>query len=403
MTMRRIRKPGWGPVIGAVLTILLGVGPAPSQDLQSRVEYLSDPSLAGRRSGTPGAAEAAAYILEQFETLGLDSEYQQIDAGRRNVVARLGDSEPHIIVGAHYDGQGGRNPGASDNAAGVAVMLELAGAFAAAPPAASIVFVAFDDEEQGLNGSRFYAANPRYPLEDTRAVVILDTMGRSFVDLDQWALIVLGTERSTALATIVADHRDQDTMAIGTDLIGARSDFAPFATRGVPYLFFTNATHADYHGTGDTPDRIRFDELADDVATIRAVITDIAALDEDPVFLDTPEYPPLEANALGEMLTRVEESRAVDDDFRVLFADARRRLEADPGRVNLRLATELLLGAATPRFSFFSLAYMLAPLYESEGAPDLALAAYRAALDVAPDAGTRAGVESRIEDLARSD
>jgi hypothetical protein len=36
------------------------------------------------------------------------------------------------------------------------------------------------------------------PLDGTRAAVILDTMGRSFIDLAQWSLIAMGTERSPA-------------------------------------------------------------------------------------------------------------------------------------------------------------------------------------------------------------
>jgi hypothetical protein len=368
--------------------------------LEATVERLADDDFAGRRSGTPGAREAAEYLRDRFALMGLEVAFQDIDTDRRNVVARLGESSEHIIVGAHYDGQGGANPGASDNAAGIAVMLELAGQFSDSPPGLSIVFIAFDDEEQGLNGSRFYASNPVYPLADTRAVVILDTMGRGFLDLDETPLIVLGTEQSGALAEIVSAKTTGDAIAIGTDLIGARSDFAPFAARRVPYLFFTHATHEDYHGRGDTAERIRYGSLRQASSVIRDVVLAIARLSVRPVYASDPVYPPGEADSLLGILSLVEEQRPdVASRFGVLFDDARARLADNPTRLNLRLATELLLAAATPRFAFFSLAYVLGPLYETEANTAAALAAYREAVRWAPDATMRGSIQERIDSL----
>ena len=73
-----------------------------------------------------------------------------------------------LIVSAHYDGvgddgpagEGGdRLPCATDNAAGVAVILELARLLASSPqrPQRSIIFAALDAEEVNAVGSRFYA------------------------------------------------------------------------------------------------------------------------------------------------------------------------------------------------------------------------------------------------------
>ncbi|TVQ08662.1 MAG: M28 family peptidase [Leptolyngbya sp. DLM2.Bin27] len=65
-------------------------------------------------------------------------------------------SRPPILVGAHYDSVPG-SPGADDNATGVAVLLELARAFAAQPGKSPLRLVAFDLEELGFVGSRHYA------------------------------------------------------------------------------------------------------------------------------------------------------------------------------------------------------------------------------------------------------
>lgn len=404
------------------LAVVLLVGlPAPAQQatpappamvdhLQRVIDRLTDPALGGRRAGTEGNRAAADFIFEEFDSLGLDVRFQPLDAGRRNVVARF-DPPPnaagrlsendHIVVGAHYDGQGAGMPGASDNAAGVAVMLRLARGLVANPLPIPVVFVAFDDEEQGLNGSRFYARYPALPLAGARAAVILDTMGRSFIDLEQWSLIAIGTERSHALARIVDARSTPETILLGTDLIGARSDFAPFAERRVPYVFFTNATHEDYHGPDDGPEQIRYDELARDAALIGGVLDDIGLLENAPVYLEEPVYPDDEAARLEMMMDLVEAERgSLPESYAVLFDDVRDRFAGEPSRVELRLATEILLVAATPRFAFFPLGFTIGPLYESEGRTEEALAAYREALRLAPDPATRLLMEAKVEALS---
>lgn len=72
---------------------------------------------------------AAVYLESQLSGLGLKVESQRFTArGRpyRNLVVRLGPDTPEVmVVGAHYD-VAGEQPGADDNASGVAGLLELA-------------------------------------------------------------------------------------------------------------------------------------------------------------------------------------------------------------------------------------------------------------------------------------
>src|SRR5207245_9294882 len=93
----------------------------------------------------------------------------------------------------------------------------------------SVVAIAFDDEGQGLNGSRYYSDHPLYPLENAQAAIIFDTMGRQFMDLSTWTMFVLGAEYSKELAAVVQKRSRPEMFVVGTDLIGPRSDFAPFA------------------------------------------------------------------------------------------------------------------------------------------------------------------------------
>jgi Zn-dependent M28 family amino/carboxypeptidase len=108
----------------------------------------------------------------------------------RNVLGLLPGSDPDyrdeiVNIGAHYDHLG-RDPdgtiynGATANASGVAAMLEIARLWQAQGfrPARSVLFAAWDDEEQGWLGSRYYVRNPACPLDRTVAMLNLDMVGR---------------------------------------------------------------------------------------------------------------------------------------------------------------------------------------------------------------------------------
>ncbi len=384
------------------LVSLLSLSAVSVDRIKSTVEWLSDPALDGRKSQSPGASATADYLYERFTELGLSAELQDIGPGRRNVVARWGTAAAHVVIGAHYDGQGFGYRSASDNAAGVAVMLELARELRDVELPVSLVFIAFDDEERGLNGSRYYTRSPVYPLEEARAVIIMDTMGRSFVDLERWTLVVFGTEFSPELASIVERRRTPEMLLLGTDLLGPRSDFAPFAANQVPYLFFTNATHKDYHGGGDIPERLRYDRLQADAETIKQVVVDVASTGNAPTYLDAPVYPEAEYEQLSSFLDEIEnEHDDLSPAYTVMFADLRERLEADPTRENLALAITIMLSAATPRVSSFALSYLIGPLYESEGKRDIAVAVYTEAIKWTPNPFARKSLEEKIQSLKR--
>jgi Zn-dependent M28 family amino/carboxypeptidase len=96
--------------------------------------------------------------------------------------------DEYVIYMAHWDHFGrslapgpGGDPvyhGAVDNATGVAGILEIAKAFAAArrPPDRSVVFIALTAEESGLLGSAYYGANPVFPLAATAAAINIDAL-----------------------------------------------------------------------------------------------------------------------------------------------------------------------------------------------------------------------------------
>ncbi|MBE9039989.1 M28 family peptidase [Oscillatoriales cyanobacterium LEGE 11467] len=84
--------------------------------------------------------------------------------------------KPPILVGAHYDGVPG-SPGADDNATGIAVLLEMARAFATEAIAYPIRLVAFDLEEYGLLGSTAYAETLVREGRQLRLMLSLEMLG----------------------------------------------------------------------------------------------------------------------------------------------------------------------------------------------------------------------------------
>jgi Zn-dependent M28 family amino/carboxypeptidase len=83
---------------------------------------------------------------------------------------------PPILIAAHYDAVP-ETPGADDNATGVAVLLELARAFAIKPPRFPVRLIAFDLEEFGLLGSTAYAIQLQQNQQSLRLMLSLEMLG----------------------------------------------------------------------------------------------------------------------------------------------------------------------------------------------------------------------------------
>ncbi len=123
--------------------------------------YTSDGD--SRESGAAGYTGAQQNIYDLFSSFGLDTSLQSGSISGTpytNVVGvHYGTTNPDqiYVIGAHYDSVG--NPGADDDASGVAGVLEAARILSQYDSAATIVFVAFDSEEDGLIGSQGYVSS----------------------------------------------------------------------------------------------------------------------------------------------------------------------------------------------------------------------------------------------------
>jgi Zn-dependent M28 family amino/carboxypeptidase len=166
-----------------------------------------------------------------------------------NVIAKREGSDPKlkgeaVIYSAHYDhlgivpGMAGDNiyNGAQDNATGVAILLEIARAFAEAPqsPARSVYFASVTAEEQGLRGSEYLGLHPPIPAKDISLDLNYDDVPPLGVPEQ---VNVSGAERTTFYPTVERTAKEFGLAIVPDSQPGAghyyRSDHFSFARAGV--------------------------------------------------------------------------------------------------------------------------------------------------------------------------
>ena len=167
-----------------------------------------------------------------------------------NVIGRITGSDPklrdeYVVLMGHLDHLGIRPEregdkiynGALDNAAGTAMLLEVARAFGkdAKKPRRSLLFVASTAEEKGLLGAEGFANDPSVPIGSIVSVVDLD---QPMLLYDFTDVIAFGGDHST-MGAVIAKAAAQAGVKVAVDPMPAqtifvRSDHYTFVKRGVP-------------------------------------------------------------------------------------------------------------------------------------------------------------------------
>ena len=264
-------------------------GPVIDQSaLMTDMQTLASAPYAGRLTGTPGNRLAQQYLTQRFQQIGLAPfgasyamplSFTHTDAkgaatqypSALNLVGHIkGTLHPErvMLVSAHYDHLGVRDGvtyfGADDNASGVGAMLAIATWFRANPPQNTIVFAAFDAEELGHQGARAFLKAPPFPIGQLKLNLNLDMVSRN----DKNEIFAAGTSYTPSLKPLVAavaagsplkvklGHDRPAMLAGGLEDWTDSSDHAPFHAAGIAFLYFGVEDHADYHGGGDTADKI---------------------------------------------------------------------------------------------------------------------------------------------------
>lgn len=240
-------------------------------------EVSSDfPSVASLESRIDETLEPTSFELQNVNA-SLASTIDSKEILGKNVVAEFPGAGPlaneTIVIGAHYDhvGMGGSGSlapgtfaihnGADDNGSGTVTMLELAYRLSQieAENRRRIVFIAFTAEEKGLLGSKHYAREPRFPLEDTAAMINLDMVGRLS---EEEGLTVFGTGTAPSFDPLVDRWNESAGLKVRKDPSGyGPSDHTSFYEKGIPVLFFFTGLHSDYHRPSDDFHKINLDGM----------------------------------------------------------------------------------------------------------------------------------------------
>lgn len=314
-----------------------------AEELVVHVDYMARPERGGRAPRSYGSWQVRKHIAARYQAAGLkpfgDAKgFDQKFIIGTNVVGVLPGSDPKlahefVVVTSHYDHlgkhDGEMHPGAADNAAGMAVLLEVAEHLSLAEnrPRRSVVFAAFDCEETGLLGSFAFVARKDFDPERLAGVINIDMLGRDFMDVLERTLLVFGTENYPQLRQMVMTSSESagiNVLPLGRDLVGPRSDHAPFELFDKPWLFLTCGQYSDYHKPTDTPDKLNYHDMRRAGLMVSDVIRGLANVDT----IEAPVQPAKgdreELQSIHTMLTHVMKAPATvglkDADMKTLAA-----------------------------------------------------------------------------------
>lgn len=318
--------------------------------LRAHVQALASDEMEGRRAGTVGGAAARTYVIDELSKWtagpvpGVSGRYaymQPFPQGVNVLGYVLGTEHPEevVVVGAHYDHLGlcGDHAadlvcnGATDNATGVAILLDLAQRLSEDPPKRSVMFAFWDSEENGIAGSRYYAQHPLFPLDDIVTYVNVDLVGANLLPSLANTSFAVGAETGGPALTAVVDDAIATT-PLGTEqlsvVFGAgRSDHVAFQDEQVPVVYFSDSTGGCYHTPDDEIDKVDFGKLEHQATTVTATVEALAAGSVTPTFRTTPMVTYADAVGLLGVVERAE------DDLHLFPAPARATITTNRARL----------------------------------------------------------------------
>ena len=283
---RNQRYSPLGPVAGLVLIALLtalvavallpgrlpparnALAPVRDFSAQRAMHHLVEIARAPHPVGSAEHDRVRDYLLAQLRALGLEVQLQA-GTGRmhdhgietvghvENIVARLRGSDPAgkaLLLSAHYDSVY-LAPGAADNGASVAAILESVRALRAGPRLRNDVIVLFTDgEEIGLLGAELFTHHPW--VADVGMVLNFDFRGSGG---PMWMFETSGgnARMVAALASGASDPMGSSALFDIYQLLPNDTDMTAFKAAGLHGLNFAAIDRAyTYHSPLDTVDRV---------------------------------------------------------------------------------------------------------------------------------------------------
>ena len=250
--------------------------------------YLSSRSTEEERS------LVAAYLYNQLEASGLKPEVHEYRVSNKlavldlffnpymgtnvyTIIPATVKSSEYVVLGAHYDSEPG-SPGADDNATGMSLIYEVALKLKALEHREyNFIIAFFDQEEDGLIGSRAFARKLKREGLCVHSVHTVDMIGWD-ADGNKAVELELPTE---SVAKLYNKAGNSLGIPVHTNSINA-SDHAAFrgqgfAAVGITEEYANGDTSPHYHQATDRAHTINYEFLASTTTLVWEVMKTLAS------------------------------------------------------------------------------------------------------------------------------
>jgi len=245
--------------------------------LEIDVEKLAAPGT--RKVGSTGHDQAVQYLKSRMDQVGLQpysgTSYElpyEVESTQYINLAGIwpghDSSLMPILLIAHYDTCGDQ-PGADDNAAAIAIWLDVLAGIKELNLQRDLLLLFPDAEEpprflsEHMGSTNFYQTQLSQPIH---AGLVLDLVGH---DIPQQGLeelvFIFGGESHPGLAeTLLETPLPEGLKNIATlnRYVGDLSDHHVLRDHDEPYLFFTCGRWEHYHQTSDIPEHLNYSKMA---------------------------------------------------------------------------------------------------------------------------------------------
>lgn len=248
----------------------------------SGAQQISSGVILADRATTQNRARAQVYIEQELSALGYAVERHEFAGGApgTNVYTELAGSEDGVyILGAHFDSVP-QSPGANDNATGVAAVLATARILKGEEDCLTkgVMFVFFDQEENGLVGSRAFASQLVAEGRNVLGVYTLDQLGWDMDGDRKMEVELPAAGMLEGMRSSIASH------GLGIELIETNtvgSDHTAFREQGFPAMGLTEEyvsgdTTPHYHLSSDTFETVDLGYLASSTSALAALFSDLS-------------------------------------------------------------------------------------------------------------------------------
>lgn len=279
--------------------------------LKSHVRMLSSAHLEGRKAGSEGEKEAAAYVGGMFREYGVDL-LSPVDGEVFGIMKENGDTltsrnvigfvegydkklrEHYIVVGARLDNSGTMTMtidgkpveriyyGANGNASGLSILVELARMVKTNSIMfrRTVLFVAFGASEETFAGSWYFLNRSFSDSEKIDAMINLDMLGTGYNGF--YAYTASNTDMNAVVNTLSDELQPVHPEIFAGEIYP--SDHRAFYAKEIPSVHFTTGQYPEHNTDRDTQSIIDYEMMERETEYIYNYLLKLANLNEAPSF-----------------------------------------------------------------------------------------------------------------------